>query len=104
MATNNPLPFAQARCSSHQEDEAIFCLQTLWFADQQNMVVPAIKNLPANAGDARNTGLSPGLARSSGGQDNPPQYSCLENFMNSAIYKAHGVAKSGIWMSTHAYG
>ena len=61
------------------------------------MVVPAVKNMPANAGDARNTGLSPGLARSSGGgQDNPPQYSCLENSMTIAIYTAHGVAKSWI--------
>ena len=61
------------------------------------MVVPVVKNLPANAGDARNTGLSPWLARSSGGgQDNPPRYSCLGNSMNSAIYTVCGVAESWI--------
>ena len=39
-----------------------------------------VKNLPANAGDARDAGLSPGLARSTGGENgNSPQYSCLEN-------------------------
>ena len=38
------------------------------------------KNPPANAGDVRETGLIPGLGRSPGeGNDNPLQYSCLEN-------------------------
>ena len=35
---------------------------------------------PANAGDIRDTGSIPGLGRSPGGEnDNPLQYSCLEN-------------------------
>ena len=39
-----------------------------------------VKNLPANAGDARDMGLIPGLGRfPGGGHDNPLQYSCLEN-------------------------
>ena len=39
-----------------------------------------VKNLPANAGDARDVGLIPGSGRSSGvGNVNPLQYSCLEN-------------------------
>ena len=39
-----------------------------------------VKNLPANAGDAREVGLLPGSGRSpGGGNDNPLQYSCLEN-------------------------
>ena len=39
-----------------------------------------IKNLPADAGDA---GLIPGLGSSPGGRnDNPLQYSCLENPMD----------------------
>ena len=38
------------------------------------------KNLPANAGDIRDTGLIPGLGRSPGEMNgNPLQYSCLEN-------------------------
>ena len=39
-----------------------------------------VKNLPANAGDRRDAGLTPGLGRSPGGRHgNPLQYSCLEN-------------------------
>ena len=39
-----------------------------------------VKNLPANAGDIRDTGLIPGLGKSpGGGHGNPFQYSCLEN-------------------------
>ena len=38
------------------------------------------KNVPANAGNARDEGLIPGLGRSLGeGNGNPPQYSCLGN-------------------------
>ena len=41
-----------------------------------------LKNLPANAGDARHKGSIPGSGRSLGiGNGNPLQYSCLENFM-----------------------
>ena len=39
-----------------------------------------VKNRPADAGEARNAGLSPGLGGSpGGGNGNPLQYSCLEN-------------------------
>ena len=38
-----------------------------------------VKNLPANAGNVRDTGCIPGLGRSpGGGNGNPCQYSCLE--------------------------
>ena len=41
-------------------------------------------NLPANAGDAGDTGLIPGLGRSpGGGNGNLLQYSCLGNSMAS---------------------
>ena len=37
-----------------------------------------VKNLPANAGDARDAGLIPELGRLPGeGNDNPLQYPCL---------------------------
>ena len=43
-----------------------------------------VKNLPANTGDS---GLIPGLGRSlGGGNGNTPQYSCLENFMDSGAW------------------
>ena len=45
-----------------------------------SQVVLVVKNLPANAGDIRDTGLIPGSGRSpGGGHGNPLQYSCLEN-------------------------
>ena len=56
-----------------------------------------IKNLPANAREARDAGSIPGLGRSpGGGHGNPLQYSCLENPMDRGAWWAtvHGVAKS----------
>ena len=56
-----------------------------------------VKNLPANAGDARGMGSIPGLGRSAGeGNGNPLQYSCLENPMEGGAWRAtvHRVAKS----------
>ena len=43
-------------------------------------MAPVIKDLPASAGDIRDTGLIPGLGRSpEGGLGNPLPYSCLES-------------------------
>ena len=56
-----------------------------------------IKNVPANAGDARDEGLIPGLGRSSGeGHGNPLHYSCLGNPMDRGAWRAtvDRVAKS----------
>ena len=48
-----------------------------------------VKNLPANAGDAADAGLIPVLGRSpGGGNDNPLQYSCLENPMARGAWRA----------------
>ena len=42
-----------------------------------------VKNLPANAGEARDVGSIPGLGRSSGGGNGTPlQYSCLGDPMD----------------------
>ena len=47
------------------------------------------KNPPARTGDARDTGLIPGSGRTRGGRnDNPLQYSCLENPMDSGAWQA----------------
>ena len=54
-----------------------------------------VKNLPANAGDIRDTALIPGSGRSPAeGHGNPLQYSCLENPMDRGAWWAtvHGVA------------
>ena len=48
-----------------------------------------VKNLPAKAGDIRDTGVIPGLGRSpGGGHGNPLQYSCLENPMDRRAWQA----------------
>ena len=51
-----------------------------------------VKNLPANAGDRSSI---PGTGRSPEGNDNPLQYSCLENPMDRGDCQAtvHGLAK-----------
>ena len=62
------------------------------------------KNLPVNAGDARDMDLVPGLERSFRvGNDNLFQYSCLENPMERGAWRAtvHGVTKSQTRLGTH---
>ena len=62
-----------------------------WFSDK--------KNLPANAGDARDTGLSPGSGRFPGERHgNPLQYSCLGKSMDRGVWQTiiHETAKSWI--------
>ena len=57
-----------------------------------------VKNLPATAGDTRDTGSFCELGRSfGGGQGNPLQYSCLENPTDRGVWwaTAHGVTKIG---------
>ena len=56
-----------------------------------------VKSPPASAGDVGDVGSVPGSGRSPGeGNDNPLQYSCLENLMDRAAWWAtvHEVAKS----------
>ena len=62
-----------------------------------SQVALVVKNLPANAGDVRDTGLIPGLARSpGGGYGNLFQYSCLGNPTDRGAWQAtaHSVAKN----------
>ena len=61
-----------------------------------------VKNLPANAGDARDTGSIPGLERSPGeGNGNPLQYSCLGNSIGRGAWPAtvHGGRRVGHFFS-----
>ena len=56
-----------------------------------------VKNLPANAGDARVMGMIPGSGRSTGVENgNTLPYSCLKNPMDRGAWwaTAYGVAKS----------
>ena len=73
------------------------------------LVVLVVKNPPANAGNLRDMGFIRGSGRApGGGNDNPLQYSCLENPMERGAWwaTAHGVAES--WtqvrlLSMHAH-
>ena len=61
-----------------------------------------VKNLHANAEDARDAGSVPEMGRSPGvGSDNPLQYSRLENCMDKGAWMAtvHGIAKSQTGLS-----
>ena len=80
----------------------VFCV--LCWEVRASQVAPGVKNLPANAGDRRDMGSIPGWGRSPGvGNDNPLQYSCLENFMDRGAWWAtvQGVAKSWTQLGMH---
>ena len=66
----------------------------IWGSSQVALMV---KNPPAKARDIRDVGSLPGWGRSPRGwNDNPLQYSCLENPMDRGAWQAtvHAVAKS----------
>ena len=59
-----------------------------------SQVEPVVKDLPASAGDPRDSGSIPGLQGSPGvGNGNPLQSSCLENSMDR-----------GAWWTIHPWG
>ena len=63
-----------------------------------------VKNLPANAGDARDMGLISGSGRSPGeGNSNIVQYSCLGNSTDRRAWwsTVHGVAELDMTEHTH---
>ena len=63
-----------------------------------------IKNPPANAEDARDTGSIPGLGTSPvEGNDNLLYYSCLENYIDRRAWLAtvHWITKNWTQLSTH---
>ena len=64
---------------------------------QASQVALVVKNLLANAGDARDTGSIPGSGKSTGGgHGNPLQFSSLESPMDRGAWWATvcGIAKS----------
>ena len=78
----------------------IACILHSW-ASQVALVV---KNLPASAGDAGDTGLTPGSGWSRGDHGSAHQYSWLEKSMDRGTWWAtvHGVTERLKWLSTHA--
>ena len=65
-------------------------------------VALVVKNLPANAGNARDTGSIPGWGRAPGeGNGNPLQCSCMENSMDRGSWwtTVYGITKSQTQLS-----
>ena len=86
--------------SSSQSWMILHTLRDIWGSPDGAVV----KNPPANAGDARDSGLIPGLGRfPGGGHSNPLQYSCLENLMDWGAWwtTVHRVPESWTWLNTH---
>ena len=83
------------------------CTQITSIRISQVMLV--VENLPANAGDLRDTGSIPESGRSlGGGHGNPFQYSCLENPMDRGAWwtTVHKVTQSWTqlkWFSTQTH-
>jgi len=74
----------------------LFSVYIKWRAFVLSLVL-VVKNLPANAGDEREVGSISGSGRSPEvGNDNPLQYSCLENPMDRGAWWAivYGVTES----------
>ena len=79
------------------EERGVYLSGSYWYSPGASQVVLVEKNLPANAGDTRDSGSIPGSGRSSGERSgNRLQYSCLGNLMDRGAWKAtvHGVATS----------
>ena len=56
-----------------------------------------VKNVPANAGDIRDTSLIPGLGKSpGGGHGNSLQYSCPENLMDREPDRLQSIRSHGV--------
>ena len=69
-----------------------------------SQVALVVRNSPANAGDIRDEGSTPGLGRSpERGHGNPLQYSCLENPMDRGAWWAtvQGVTETTECVHTH---
>ena len=66
----------------------MYAVNITWMLDVWAFQVAlVVKNLPADAGDTRDMGSIPGLGRSPEvGNNNPLQYSCLENSMGRGAW------------------
>ena len=64
-------------------------LKQIDLCNRTSQLALVVKNLPANAGDIRDVGSTPGSGRSPGeGHGNPLQDSCLENLMDRGAWRA----------------
>ena len=74
------------------DGQLLECCASIW----TSQVAAVVKNLPASAGDSRDSGSIPVSGRYPGGRNgNPLQYSCLKSSMDWGAWRAtaHGVTK-----------
>ena len=65
----------------------LICSENHSSVNRASQVALVVKNPPANVGDTREVGLTPGSRKSpGGGHGNPLQYSCLENPMERGAW------------------
>ena len=80
---------AHSCISDHTPVSVVFTGAIIIVMELPRRLLVVVEKLPANAGDVRDTGLIPGLGRSSGGgHGNPLQYSCLKNSMDRGTWRA----------------
>ena len=100
------VPCPTSASGNHLSDKLLAlkpCLRVCFWGDPASQVL-AVKNPPAKAGDARDTGLIPGSGRSpGGGNGNPLQYSCLENSIGRGAWWAtvRGQRARHHWTTKH---
>ena len=91
--------------ATHQLESRNLSLSLNWWVSVYTKGFPGgaeVKNPPANAGNAGDSGSIPGLGRSPAvGNGNPLQYSCLKNSMDRGAWRAaiQSVAKNWTWLS-----
>ena len=99
---NKPICQCPSSHTAYRYNNENFYAHFLWqIIGFRTTVVLVVKNPPANAGNIRDVGSIPGSGRSPrGGHGNPLQYSCLENPMDRAFWRAtvHGVAQIQTWL------
>ena len=67
-------------CTAFWRKKVVWTLMFPIDTDEVSQVALVVTNAPASAGNRRDVGSIPGSGRSPGeGNDNPLQYSCLEN-------------------------
>ena len=77
---NNPIAMQEMQVRSLGREGPLNTHACTFLKNLKLTVALVVKNPLANAGEARDKGLIPGMGRSPGvGNGNPLQYACLEN-------------------------
>ena len=78
--------FEENKCQQGKDSE-YYAILVIVLLLRASWVALVVKNLPANVGDIRAAGVSPGSGRSpGGGHGNSLQHSCLENPMDRGAW------------------